>query len=192
MRRGGVGSRSGSHQLSRQKRATDGGQQSLTLRIILSNRLSQLARLSQQSLQGRQGTSRRGAHPWALRCSLTAVEPSDRYDFLHAFFENAFHLRDWLKDTGAVSEQDLDAFFATNAEMRLCRDLANAHKHYSLKRPGQPAPPSEVREYLPGMGNLDLDVSLVILSDGVKYDAFDLARRILRLWEVFITTHHPL
>lgn len=126
---------------------------------------------------------------WYHRLS-TAVEPSDRYDFLHAFFENAFHLRDWLKDTGAVSEQDLDAFFAANAEMRLCRDLANAHKHYSLKRPSQPAPPSEAREYLPGMGNLGSDVLLVILSDGVRYDAFELAGRVLRLWDAFIAAQH--
>jgi hypothetical protein len=60
-----------------------------------------------------------------------AQDPSDRCDFLYAFFENAFHLRDWLKDTGAESDVDLDRFFAENADMRLCRDLANSHKHYS-------------------------------------------------------------
>lgn len=124
---------------------------------------------------------------WYQR-ALSAKDPIDRYDFLYAFFENAFHLRDWLIDTGAVSENDLTNFFAENEDMRLCRDLANSHKHYSISRPSQPAPPSEVREYSPRSGNFDTDTSLVILSDGTKYDAFDLAMRILHKWEEFITS----
>jgi hypothetical protein len=125
---------------------------------------------------------------WHRRASI-AIDPVDRADFLYAFFENAFHLRDWLKDAGAASDNDLNTFFASSADMRLCRDLANAHKHYSLRSPSQPAPPSEAREYAPGNGNLCFDVSLVILSDGTKHDAFELATRILRAWEDFISSH---
>lgn len=125
---------------------------------------------------------------WYLRVSR-AEDPTDKYDFLYAFFENAFHLRDWLRDTGAASQQDLDSFFSANADMRLCRDLANSHKHFSLRDPSQPAPPSEAHEYSPGIGNLDGDVSLIILSDGRKHDAFELAERVLRAWEEFIASH---
>jgi hypothetical protein len=122
---------------------------------------------------------------WCRRAS-NATDPTDRCDFLYAFFESALHLRDWLKDTGAVPEAALQTFFATNEEMRLCRDLANSHKHYSLNRPSQSNPPSEIREYSPSTGNLGTDVSLMILSDGQKHDAFDLAKRILQLWEGFV------
>lgn len=119
-----------------------------------------------------------------------ARDATDRYDFLYAFFENAFHLRDRLQDTGAVKKPELDRFFEEREEMRLCRDLANSHKHYSLSgKPSQPRPPSEAYEYARGRGNLDDDSSLVILSDGAKHDAFDLAARILRSWEEFIATH---
>jgi len=117
---------------------------------------------------------------------LNAENPEDRYDFLYAFFENAFHLRDWLQDTRAVSKSEMEAFFENTTEMGLCRDLANAHKHYSLRSPSQPAPPSEVHEYTPGTGNLSSDISLMILSDGTKHDAFELATRILRTWESFV------
>jgi hypothetical protein len=109
----------------------------------------------------------------------------------NAFFERAFHLRDWLKDTDAVSEAELERLFTDNPDMRLCRDLANSHKHYSLRKPSQPTPPSEVYEYRPSFGNLDPDISLVILSDGIKHDAFDLAGRILRTWEEFIFSRIP-
>lgn len=125
---------------------------------------------------------------WYHRAS-SAKDSIDRYDFLYVFFENAFHLRDWLKDTGGITEKDLDSFFAGNVDMRLCRDLANSHKHYSLRSPSQPVPPTEAREYSPGSGNLDTDTSLVILSDGSKHDAFDLATRILHAWEDFIASH---
>jgi hypothetical protein len=37
---------------------------------------------------------------WYHRAS-TATNSIDRFDFLYAFFENAFHLRDWLRDTNA-------------------------------------------------------------------------------------------
>lgn len=118
---------------------------------------------------------------WYQRACV-AKDQADMHDFLYAFFENAFHLRDWLKDTVAASETDLKAFFDSNEEMRLCRDLANSHKHYSLSsKPSQVVPPSEAREW-----NLDKSVSLVILSNGKKHDALELAGRILQLWEGFV------
>jgi hypothetical protein len=121
---------------------------------------------------------------WYHRAS-NATDPLDRWDYVNAFFENALHLRDWLDDTGTVPEADLKKFFDANEEMRLCRDLANSHKHYSLNHPSQSTPPSEIREYSPGSGNLHSNASLMILRDGKKYDAFDLAKRILQLWEAF-------
>jgi len=84
---------------------------------------------------------------WHRRAS-NATDSTDRCDYLYAF-ESALHLRDWLKDTRAVPEAEFQTFFETNEDMRLCRDLANSHKHYSLSRPSQSNPPSEVREYLP-------------------------------------------
>jgi len=122
---------------------------------------------------------------WYNRASK-ATDPTERWDYLYAFFENAFRLRDWLKDTGAIPEADLKKFFGANEEMRLCQDLANSHKHYSLRWPSLSTPPSEFREYSPATGNLSSDISLMILSDGKKYDPFDLAKRILQLWEAFV------
>jgi hypothetical protein len=124
---------------------------------------------------------------WHERLRAAAM-PVDRYDFLYVFLENAFHLRDWLKDTGAASQADLDALFAGSAEMRLCRDLANSHKHHSLRDPSQPKPPSEAREYAPATGNLGNGESLVILSDGTKHDAFQLADAVMAQWDEFIAS----
>lgn len=118
---------------------------------------------------------------------LRNASSSDKIDFLYAFFENALHLRDWLIDTGAVKRADIDRFFVQSAAMRLCRDIANAHKHYSLSRPSQSMPFAELREYAPyGGGSFTDKQSLSVLSDGEKYDAFDLASRVRCAWEEFL------
>lgn len=49
---------------------------------------------------------------------------------------------------------------------------------------GQPSKPdgspTEIHEYSPGAGNLSADVSLMVLSNGISLDAFELAGRVLR------------
>lgn len=101
---------------------------------------------------------------WHDRVRLACIE--DRIDFLYAFLENALHLRDWLMDCGAVDRRSLDRFFGRSTVMSLCRDLAVAHKHCSNRSTKLPYAPSELREYMPGKGNLG-DVSLVVLYDCV-------------------------
>jgi hypothetical protein len=100
---------------------------------------------------------------WHRRAS-NATDRTDRNDYLYAVFESALHLRDWLRDIGAVREAELQIFFETNEDMRLCRDLANSHKHYSPSRPSQPNPPSEVHEYSPSTGNPGTGVAPMILT----------------------------
>jgi hypothetical protein len=122
---------------------------------------------------------------------LAKAQGIDRDDFLWAFFENAYHLRHWIEDTNAVDKEPIKNLFK-RVEMRLCRDIVNSHKHRSLdKKPSQPIPPSEVFEYSPGTGNLSEDVSAMILSNGIKYDTFELAHSIFQTWEKFITEYLP-
>jgi hypothetical protein len=122
---------------------------------------------------------------WYGRAS-NATDSIDRWDYVYAFFENALHLRNWLSDTGTVSEVNLKKFFEANEEMRLCRDLADSTSTIRLVVLVNLLRHRQIREYSPGDGNLNSDASLMILSDGKKYDAFDLAKRILQLWEAFI------
>ncbi|NMC29944.1 MAG: hypothetical protein GYA45_07735 [Pelolinea sp.] len=122
---------------------------------------------------------------WYQRAQNTS-NSIDRLDFLYTFFENAFHLRDWLIYTNSVSRDELNKLFRENESMSLCRDLANSHKHYAINSPSQPIPPSEIREYTTQNGNLGSNYSLIIISDGKKIDAFLLAGKIMQTWEHFI------
>lgn len=42
-------------------------------------------------------------------CDGETITLATAFDELYAFFQNCFHLRDWLKNDGAFSEQRLQA-----------------------------------------------------------------------------------
>jgi hypothetical protein len=122
---------------------------------------------------------------WYERSKSARVE-HDRFDFLLAFFENSLALRDWLKDTGAVKEQEINSLFSEHVELRINRDLANSFKHHSIDRPSQEQPPSIAIEYAPERPTFRTGCRLVILSEGETHDALALAGRCLEIWRGFL------
>ena len=127
---------------------------------------------------------------WYRRLS-TATALDDIEDFLYAFFQNCYHLREWLLDAKVVAQTELESLFADNVEMQLCQDICNATKHQSLSTPRRPREFSLAREYVgPKRGWFEDDSILVVLSEGHKYDAIDLARSCLSLWEEFFKQHN--
>lgn len=124
---------------------------------------------------------------WYNRSS-SARDEHDQMDFLYAFFESSFALRDWLIDTGAMSQEATESLFLKHVELRINRDLANSLKHHSITRPSQEQPPSIVVEYAPEYPTFGGDRRLVILSEGRKYEALALAGRCLEIWHKSLDT----
>jgi hypothetical protein len=118
---------------------------------------------------------------WYRRAALAKNE-HDQLDFLFAFFESSFWLRDWLIDTGAIPQPEMETLFAKHVELRINRVLANSLKHHSIHRVSQEQPPSIAIEYAPEYPTYRDDSRLVILSEGVKYDALALAKQCLSIW----------
>lgn len=116
----------------------------------------------------------------------SAQSEHDQIDFLFAFFENSFALRDWLIDTGAIKKEEVESLFLEHMELRINRDLANSFKHHSIERPSQEQPPSVLIEYAPEHPTFRADCRLVVLSEGKKYEALELARRCLEIWRGFV------
>ena len=73
----------------------------------------------------------------------------DELDFLVAFFEAAFQMRDWLGRSNAVAQADLERLFSVHVEVMLCRDIANGFKHYSLTKPSIDREFAVVNQYVP-------------------------------------------
>lgn len=61
---------------------------------------------------------------------MNARTPADAEDYLYAFFQNCYHLRDWL--LGTYSQDAIDDFLKSTLPMRICRDVANLTKHFAL------------------------------------------------------------
>jgi len=121
---------------------------------------------------------------------LTRVEKAthhiDKEDFLYAFYQNCFHIRDWLEEV--ISKGDLNSFIETTEELRLCADICNVTKHFSLsKPPWQGRELSIAREYVGhNQGWFEPDSRLVALSQGEKHDLLQLGRKCIDAWERFI------
>jgi hypothetical protein len=70
-------------------------------------------------------------------------------DFLYAFFQSAYHLRDWLIKSPGVPPSELKVLFDAHRCLRLCDDIANASKHFVLDRRHETARIGLMREYVP-------------------------------------------
>jgi len=102
-------------------------------------------------------------------------------DFVFAFFQNCYHLREWMLQTGEASHRELADFFAQHAELRLCRDICNGTKHLNLDSASVDANFSIGREYAPSEPG---HARLFVIANA-KYDLLDLATRCMELWRQF-------
>lgn len=116
---------------------------------------------------------------------------SDYYeDVLYAFFQNCFHLKDWLIESGAINKSRVDSFIESDDDMKICRDLCTASKH--LKIGHRPSIDKDIRiknrnfSLELGTGKSKISVIYWIEAAGGVYHAFDVATRCLNLWENFL------
>ncbi|SIO60674.1 hypothetical protein SAMN05444166_6482 [Singulisphaera sp. GP187] len=125
-------------------------------------------------------------------------------DDIHAFFQNCYHLKDWLKNDPAFSTRtgpEIENHINTTLELAICADICNSTKHLILtKSPRSGALPTMgkktftigITDTLPIAGEpvkeVPQTISLKIEIDhnGAKLDAFDVATKALQAWEKFI------
>jgi hypothetical protein len=119
---------------------------------------------------------------WHSRTVTAAQTGSpDLQDFIFVFFQNCYHLREWLCQTSTISKHDVDGFFNGTKELLLCRDICNATKHLNINRASVDATFSIGYEYNPSEPS---NARLFLIADA-KYDLLDLASRCLKLLEQF-------
>ena|SRR5690242_7130714 len=59
---------------------------------------------------------------------------NDAEDFVYAFCQSAYHLRDWLQKSGGATKAELDELMNETQALKLCRDVCNGSKHFALDR----------------------------------------------------------
>jgi hypothetical protein len=71
---------------------------------------------------------------WHAR-ALEALRTGDPHadDYLYAFFQAAFHLKDWLANSGTVDRTTLNGLIKGSRPLGLCRDVCHGSKHFAIR-----------------------------------------------------------
>jgi len=129
-------------------------------------------------------------HRWKIRL-MNTKEPVDVLDYLFTLFQNCHHIKDWLLKN-QFSKNDVKAFIESHEELRVCRDVCNMTKHFSLDHRGaQEYEPSILREYEPikHLATFESDSRLIIVTAGKNLDARLTAYRCVDLWQDFLSSN---
>jgi hypothetical protein len=120
-------------------------------------------------------------------------------DMLFAFFQNCWHLKDWIKNDAAAPRTlagPIEQLCGQHQSLLLCADVANGTKHLRLTSPrvgGQVVPEIMVRltdSFVTGESTSQIRyVYKITDATGNSFDALTVARQAIRDWETLITTH---
>jgi hypothetical protein len=110
-------------------------------------------------------------------------------DLVFAFFQTAYHLRDWILNDRAASKRDLDELMHGNLALKVCRDLCIGSKHLLIERASIDQHASVRREYVPGpAGNRAASGSRIVITAGGKHELWPLVEDCMAAWETWVAT----
>jgi hypothetical protein len=133
----------------------------------------------------------------AIAGGQTAGSSDEARDALFHFFQDAYHLKDWIKNDPAVTTGNVEHHINDTDVLRLCADLCNGTKHFRLKpqetRTGDASTAFTsqsvwVRPAAAGSG-LPPDPALHawrVSSGRQRYEALALADEVVRAWQQWL------
>lgn len=140
---------------------------------------------------------------------LVPEKPNDSTEYYEdevlAFFQNCYHLKDWLKNDRrrVVSAKDVETYVTNSPNLTLCGALATGAKHLTIDDPrfDRKAKVSKrITTYAPtvtvgprGVVPVEPSETMVgvifgVEANGVTHDAFALATACVKEWELFLTS----
>jgi hypothetical protein len=123
---------------------------------------------------------------------------SENYlDEIYAFFQNCYHLKDWLKNDSVVNnaiQSAVEPYIISNNHLLLCADICNSLKHLALTRPRSGASPAfGKKQYAvnmqPGEPTI-ISLKYEVNTTSGPVDAFVLATDCVAAWEAFLKQHN--
>ena len=120
----------------------------------------------------------------------THDRPSYYYqDEVFAFFQNCYHLKDWVINSGVIAKDKVESFISQSTELSICADLCNGSKHLQLKRTrtGDYSTDIAAQHYTLSLPEERISVRYEVISSNQKYDAFSLATECIKEWHDFLT-----
>lgn len=119
-------------------------------------------------------------------------------DNLFNFMITAWALIDWIRHGPATTAPAVEADrrqLMRDPRIKICRDIANASKHFMLTYTPSVAdvthrPPANIGELVVGLSLLgDAQGTFLITADGLTYDVLALKMGVLTLYEGFFARH---
>jgi hypothetical protein len=142
---------------------------------------------------------------------LKRIEDQDRDsneydDDLWSFFQNCWHLKDWVKNDDGVAtdiQNNIESEALECLSIRICADLCNRSKHLKLTRSIREDAKISVRSVTIQAPPLSMNnednaklkcVSsyehIIKLQDGSRYSALEIARKSVEDWEILLKRHN--
>lgn len=121
------------------------------------------------------------------RSSLLDIE-----DYLWAFFQNCWHVKDWLRADPSVAGDRKTQVLAVahrSPDLLVSADLANRSKHLSLRNPRVGALDAAIQLHPGTNGTVNTD-HLIELPDGSRIAASVIGSRSLDAWSEILREHH--
>lgn len=132
-----------------------------------------------------------------------AREPSSEanMDDIYAFFQNCYHLKDWLKNDPAYtfhSGREIEEYVNQSRELSICADICNGSKHLSFdaRHPPRTGVEPKFGRKIESESRVSTDGKVVDRSFAMfvevehanaRLDAFKLATKALESWESLLT-----
>jgi len=128
--------------------------------------------------------------------------PSEEYfDDVYAFFQNCYHLKEYLKNDPAFtkhSNQEVENFVTNTPALAICADICTGLKHLTLNKPPRSGdiPKMDgknivlsIKEIIGSKkpAEVRIKASIEIEHKGTKLDAFQVATDALSAWSSFIS-----
>lgn len=115
-------------------------------------------------------------------------------DYL-AFFQNCYHLQDWLMkdDSTNITESDVDRFIDARTCMTICADLCNGSKHLELGSGGRSNEEPEMADGAIIRDNVstgEISASYRVETNSGDEDAFNIAEECMDEWRQFLQNNN--
>lgn len=125
---------------------------------------------------------------WLERIEAAPRNSTEYDDFVWAFFQNCWHMRDWIANDQQLPEElrhRVPQLAMKQRSLKICADLANATKHFELRHPkvGSGAKHSHrVLTVVAGESSKTKIDYYVALDDGQQISTLDVAREAVDVW----------
>ncbi len=131
-----------------------------------------------------------------IQKGVSGKSPGYLKDEISHFFQDCFHLKDWLKKDETQLEQKIEDLFDKNngiESFKICADFANREKHSEAIRCTRIDPNASIKKQ-----NLKLVLNSPVTSfysweieaNGNYYDTFTLANDCMRHWQELINNEN--